>query len=106
MEIIIPIKDDPNHTLIIQLDDNIFKFGFLYNTISDSWGVKIWDSNDNLLITGARIVANYPLIFNRKNESFPKGDLFCETSNPSVSIGRESFSSGETVLIFISNSDF
>ena len=105
MAIIIPIKDNVNHTITIELESVIYKLGFLYNSGSGFWSMAIWDETDNLLLSGIKIVANYPLIFSYKNNSLPPGDFYCEISNIQASINRTSFSSDEAKLLYLTQEE-
>jgi hypothetical protein len=101
MAIIIPIKDNPNHTITIELESVIYKLGFVYNTEGAFWSMTIWDEDDNLLLSGIKIVANYPLLFSHKNNSLPTGDFYCEIADTQASINRNSFLSGEAKLLYL-----
>jgi len=105
MAIIIPIKNNPNHTLIIELESVVYKLSFQYNTGGDCWSMAIYDNNDNLVLAGIKLVANYPLLFSHKNDSLPIGDFYCEISNKSTSIDRTSFSSGEAKLLYLTQAE-
>lgn len=105
MAVIISIKDNPNHTLIVELEGIIFKLGFLYNSGSSFWAMTIWDEDDTLLVSGIKIIANYPLIFSHKNNSLPKGDFYCEIADVKSSITRDSFSSGEAKLLYLTQEE-
>lgn len=105
MATIIPIKDNPNHTLTIELDSSIYKLGFLYNTVGNFWAMTIWDGDDTLLLSGLKVVANYPLMFAHKNELLPTGDFYCEITDTKASVGRNSFSSNEAELLYLSKEE-
>jgi len=105
MAILIPIKNDPNHTLNIELDSKIFKLWFLYNSNFDYWSISLYDENDNLLVSNIKIVANYPLMFTHKNENFPLGDFYCEISDVSGKITRNSFLSQEAKLVYLTQEE-
>ena len=105
MATIIPIKNNPNHTITIELESKLFKLWFLYNSISDFWTMSLYDENDNLLVSNIKIVANYPLLFTHKNKSFPLGDFYCEITNRSATISRNSFSSGEAKLLYLTQEE-
>ena len=105
MAIIIPIRDNPNHTFTIELEAVIYKLGFLYNTVGDFWVLDIWDEDDVLLIAGIRIVANYPLLFSHVNSTLPPGDFYCEIADIKALINRSSFSSGAAKLLYLTQEE-
>jgi len=102
MSIIIPIKDNPNHSLKIELEGLLYKLDFIYNTINDFWSMSIFDENDNLILAGIKLVANYPLI-SQYNKL--KGDFICQISDLKASVGRNSFLSGEAVLLYLTEAE-
>lgn len=105
MAISIPIKNDPNHTIVIELDNKIYKLGFLYNTKATFWSITLWDENDNLLLSNIKIVANYPLIFPYKNANLPTGDFICQISDKTASITRDSFSLLKANLLYLTQEE-
>lgn len=105
MAVIIPIKDNPNHTLLIELGSKIFKLHFKYNVIAGFWSMDIYTEDDSILIYGVKIVANYPLLFYHKNSAFPSGDFICEIADKSATIKRDSFSSGAAKLLFLTKDE-
>lgn len=105
MAILIPIKDNPNYTLTIELDSKIFKLWMLYNASYDFWAMSLYDEDDNLLISNLKLVPNYPLLFSHRNMSLPSGDFYCETSGEVVNIGRNSFSSKESNLLYLTQEE-
>jgi len=105
MAVIIPIKNNPNHTLVIELESIIYKLGFQYNVQGAFWAMTIWDENDSVIIAGIKIVANYPLLFSYKKSSLPDGDFYCEISDKSASINRTAFSSGEAKLLYLTQTE-
>lgn len=101
MALIIPIKDNPNHTLLMELDSKIYKLGFKFNSVGLFWTLDIWTEDDVLLLAGIKMVANYPLIFSHKIKSLPTGDFICEISDASARIERDSFSSGKAKFLYL-----
>ena len=101
MAVIIPIKDNPNHTLLIELESKMYKFWFKFNVLGEFWTMDIYSEDDVLLLAGIKMVANYPLIFANKNTLLPTGDFICEISDVSARIVRDSFSSGKAKLLYL-----
>lgn len=101
MAVIIPIKDNPNHTLLIELESKMYKFWFKFNVLGEFWTMDIYSEDDVLLLAGVKLVANYPLIFANKNILLPPGDFICEISDVAASIVRDSFSSGKAKLLYL-----
>ena len=102
---LIPIKDDPNHTFTINLDSKLLKLEFLYNSLFDFWAMTIYNDLDDTLIAGVKIVPNYLLLYNNKASGLPSGDFYCEISDFSSSIGRNSFSSKEANLLYLTKEE-
>tara|TARA_R110000782_G_scaffold115789_1_gene205882 strand:+ start:404 stop:730 length:327 start_codon:yes stop_codon:yes gene_type:complete len=105
MAIIIPIKNNPNHTLTIDLDSKIFKLWFLYNTIGSFWTFTLYDNEDNILISNIKILANYPLLFAHRNIDLPSGDFYCQTTDITKTITRNSFASSEAQFLYLTSEE-
>lgn len=102
---IIPIKDNPNHTLLIELDSKIYKLGFKYNTVGLFWTMDIYTEDETLLLAGIKIVPNYALLFSHINANLPDGDFICEVSDINSRIIRDSFSSGKAKLLYLTQNE-
>lgn len=98
---VIPIKDNPNHSILISLEDVIYKLLFKYNTTSDFWTIDIYSVDDVLLLAGVKIVANYALLFYHKKTGLMSGDFICEIADTNARITRDSFSSGAAKLLYL-----
>jgi hypothetical protein len=105
MAIIIPIKNNANHTLLVELQSKIYKIWFKFNVLGNFWTMDIYSEDDILLLAGIKIVANYPLIFSNKNSLLPTGDFVCETSDISAKIVRDSFSSDKAKLLYLTEAE-
>lgn len=102
---IISIKDNPNHTILVELENKIYKLYFRYNTVAEFWTMDIYTENDILLLAGIKIVQNYPLIFSHINSDLPPGDFICEVSDVTSRIVRDSFSSGKAKLLYLTQDE-
>lgn len=102
MAIIIPIKDNPNHSLKIELEKVLYKLDFIYNTYFNFWSMSIFDEDDNLIVAGVKIVANYPMISHLNKL---KGDFICQIANTKAEINRTSFSGSEAILLYLTEAE-
>jgi len=105
MPIIVPIKNDPNHQLAITLDNVVFNLRFLYNETKDSWVMDIKDGNNTPIITGLRLVPNFPIIKQYVSPNLPKGDFVCNGNFDIAEITRKSFSSKEFQLLYLTEAE-
>ena len=105
MAVIIPIKNNPNHTLLVELESKLYKFWFKFNVLGDFWTMDIYSEDDVLLLAGIKMVANYPLIFANKNTLLPTGDFVCESPDIYARIVRDSFSSGKVKLLYLTEAE-
>lgn len=102
MAISILIENNPNYTIRIPLGNILYRLDFLYNTLEDFWTFSIYNDDDNLLISGVKIVANYLLLENYKTDLLPSGDFYCLTSDLTIRIGRNSFVNNEADFLYLS----
>ena len=106
MAVIIPIKDNSNHELTIELENIIYRLYFLYNEKFDYWSMSIFNEDDDLLLSGIKIVPNYPMIYYLNNRVDITGDFYCEISSKKTSsITRNSFVSGEANLLYLTDEE-
>jgi hypothetical protein len=102
MAIEIPIKDNPNHSLLIEIESRIYQFIFRYNSKHDFWTIDISTENGIELLVGIKIVANYPLLFSHKNSFLPSGDIIARIVDKDARINRNSFKDGLATLLYLS----
>lgn len=63
------------YTFSCELDKTTFNFGFEWNDRDSGWYMSLADVNQVPLLSGRRIILNYPLINLYRNEALPLGDL-------------------------------
>lgn len=98
---IINIKNNPNHKIYQTLNGIVYQIIFRYNQKFDFWSFDLLKEDGELIIAGIKIVANFRLLFDKKNKNFPNGDIIAQSTNKNLRISRDSFSSGQCQLLFI-----
>lgn len=73
----------------IDLGDVTYRLVIRYNTRSDRWYLSLYDAENNLLISGVKLVINYPLLSNHL--SAPSGGtlILIDTANTGEECGYE-----------------
>jgi hypothetical protein len=105
MAIIIPIKDNPNHSITIELESTIYQLVFRFNTVNEFWTMDILTEDGVALLNGIKIVPNYPLIFTHKNSLLPNGDFIAQIADSSARITRNTFSNGSAKLLYLTQDE-
>ena len=68
---------EPNFTVDVDLSGVTFRLRFLWNTRGEYWKVSLLDTNDNIIVSGQKLVSNFPLFYRNVSLSLPRGLLFC-----------------------------
>lgn len=59
----------------VELDDSEFVLKFDWNTRQSRWYVSLMDGNENPLVMGLNLVANFPLFNRFKGTQYPDGTM-------------------------------
>lgn len=73
--ITIQTTSDPFYTTRVTLDGTDYILDFKYNQRQDRWYLTIQDANGNELVSGVKIVCNWPLLMRFANSALPVGEL-------------------------------
>jgi hypothetical protein len=72
----IPTWPDPYYLQKVRLDGRDFVLHFAFNQREDRWSLDIHDDEDEPIVQGLKLLANWPLLRHyRWNESLPPGEL-------------------------------
>ncbi len=75
MSVVIPFKDLPSFTESIVLDNIPLNFKFVWNGRDDAWYMNIFDSINDPILEGIKIVNGWELISNYTDIRLPLGAL-------------------------------
>lgn len=82
MTTILPLYSDPYYTYTIDLDNQMFRFTFRWNSRADQWMMSISDSEDNAITVNIPLVPAHPLLHQLSLERL-EGEMFLLPLNPS-----------------------
>lgn len=75
---IIPFKEPSYWREQITLSGVVFVFAFKWNALNEFWVMDIYDSEEQPLILGIKIVPNYPLLDQYSVDGMPSGEIICQ----------------------------
>lgn len=99
---VIPFKDSPAFSESLTLDGKEYGFFFAWNTRGSFWYMNLNDANGNPLVSGVRLVINFPLLDQHPGEGMPPGSMFVYDSNPATRTmepGRGDFVGGRNLSL-------
>lgn len=106
LEPIDPSVQVPVHDYWISLGDATFRLAFRWAERSLSWYLYVYDQDDNALVCGKRLSANWPVLARFIGEAMPQGQIaLYDTSEAAESADYESFGNRHK-LIFFSASEY
>jgi hypothetical protein len=72
----LPVKSDlPSYQFQVDLDGATYGFGFTWNESAEAWFMSLSDVDGNPLVTGVRVVVEFPLAARSTMDSLPPGVL-------------------------------
>jgi hypothetical protein len=81
--VFIPTSSDvPLYTQRLTLDGQEFLFRFDWNERTGRWYFGIYSIDELPLVTGVKLVADWPLLHRCSNPDLPKGDLLAVDFSP------------------------
>jgi hypothetical protein len=76
----------------VTLDRNEYTLSFYWNTRGEFWSMNIADANGATIITGIRLVINYPLRLQHPQLALPPGEfVVVDPSGSNEEPGRDDF---------------
>lgn len=96
---------DFTHTSI--MDGLEYSVQMLWNDASTSWYISIADYTGTVIISGVRLVSEYPLLTIYNSQDVPAGMLVCRQLSGSsiVSPTRDSFNDGTHELVYLTEEE-
>jgi hypothetical protein len=86
MSLSIPTLEDPYYTIRVRLDERDYTLEFYYATRSERWYLSLFDTEDNPLVCGLKLVTNVALLRSHHHKpEIPPGELIvtCSTLDKS-----------------------
>lgn len=102
IEITVPDENDSMSS--VTLDQKLYYLRFTYNDTFDIWRLSVYDSKENPIIEGIKIVPSISLnMFCPSSAGLPKGLFFTMTNLDRI--GRNDFANGNAKFCYISYED-
>lgn len=90
--------DSPRYQFTTSLENTTFTFVFKWNERDGAWYMSLLDGDGVPILTGRRIVINFPLLARVVDARRPAGELIAiDTTNSKTEPGRDDF--GKRVLL-------
>lgn len=70
-------SEDKNYFVGCELSGVLYRFRVLWNERGQFWTIGIFDSSDNPIVQGVKIVSDYPLFARFSNPLLPPGQIYC-----------------------------
>ncbi|MFZ5440457.1 MAG: phage baseplate plug family protein [Myxococcota bacterium] len=102
----LPITQSSSHfSFATELDGRTWQFTFRWNHRAEQWVMSIADSEGNQVLTGLRVVIDFPLLARfRGREALPAGDIVARrTSGAKADPGFEDL--GRSVQLYYLSAD-
>ena len=97
----IKLKDLNDFVVSANLDGTVFRLYFSWNTAGEYWAIGIFDANDTVIIEKIKIVEQYPLMLQYKDERYPLGEFIVIGDRPT----RDSFVNSKNKLIYVTRAE-
>lgn len=99
----IELYDDPDYLISAVLDNVLYFLHLSWNTEGFFWTMSIEDYNHEILISGVKIVPNYPLIRRYSLSGLPPGE-FIVASEASI-VSKSDFADQFATMVYVSESE-
>ena len=96
--LIIPTRQLPNDIVTVLVNGLVVKLNTMWNSREQAWYVSIYDSGENPLVLGQKLIQSQNLTARHGLVEFIDGDIYC--FNTSTKQARPTFESlGDTLLL-------
>jgi|SRR5690554_1069212 len=96
----------PRWSMDVQLDRRVYTIRASYNVRMATWAMDFIGGDGERLLSGVRVVKDFPLLPGWRDERFPAGQLFAVAPSRQVNTdpGRDSFEGDEPAfrLVYVS----
>jgi hypothetical protein len=99
----IDLYDDDDYFVQVVLDGVLFYMTMSWNTEALFWTMAFEDFNHNLLVSGVKVVPNYPLISRYFVKGMPAGELV--VISDSVTVAKDDFVAGYATMVYVSSAE-
>lgn len=105
MIVVIPFRDLSSFSEDVELDNEIYRFSFDWNTSGKFWSMSIKNTDNDILISGVKMVLNYDMIGDWCDRGLPDGKLVViDESESEHEIREKDFVNDRRLqLIYLSN---
>ena len=80
-QVTIPMSDLAEFSQSVTLDGNEYRLHFYWNGRGSFWGMDISDANGVPLLSGIRLIINFPMLLQHKESGLPPGQFLIVDSN-------------------------
>ena len=80
----IPFVTYPAVSEDISMDNVVYRVQCVWNTRKAFWSLSLFDTDDNPVLTGIKLVINYELIAMYRHLDIPQGELYVLDLNENV----------------------
>jgi hypothetical protein len=101
VSVLLPLKTDatPHYSFGVTLDGVAYTFEFRWNDRGEFWVFDIADGSGNPLVSGRKVVVDFPLLGRFAVEGLPEGSLFAvDTSGAGQGPTLEDFGARVTMV--------
>lgn len=93
-------SDDAKYTIDITLSGILLRYSFYYNGRGDFWTLDVYDTDDNPIVGGIKLVADWELWGQFNDARLPPGPLYCvDTSGQGTDPGADDLGS-RVILVY------
>lgn len=98
----IPLKDLNDMVIECELDDIVYFLRMSWNSTAQAWFMSLESANNDLLISGVRVVTNALLLKRYHHLPVPTGEIIAVATDGRLEIGRDDFINGVVELVYLS----
>ncbi len=103
---IIPFKNFASFDMELTLDSVPYIIKFNWNSRYEFWTISFYDREENVLVTGIKIVINYELISQLVDKGLPPGQLYAVRENGSHDrLTQDEFFNSDAFLIYVTEAE-
>ena len=105
--IVIPTTADfPHFRQVVSLNGVTYRLEFVYNGRDASWCMSVYAAGGDVLVSGVRVRADYPLMRQYVSAELPDGVMFCvDVEAARREPGRDDLIDGKFPLVFATSQE-
>ena len=101
----LPVSDLSYYTVLVDLEETTYAITYRWNVREEAWYIDIDEQDGTAIVKGQKVMPYNSPTFRWADARMPSGEILVFSSTPNERPGRDSFSSGNVRLWYLTSAE-